>query len=368
MMRQVKTSSWVGLATCAMLLGRAMPALCADNDGKPGSPPDSSAYLTTVQKIMDNAVRNLTTRYNLNEAQAAYTKQLMDREVFGFIQDHDDIMPLIRDLIDLQRDPSKLNAKEGDDQTRRIGTNGLAVWGAVAKTILRANQEWRQCLTEEQRRLHTFDLDQMDGTFGEITRNLNTLKEGKGLSNGVFPAAKQQRLEGEPMTPARPKPGFPNPVEDKVSPDRFEQIVKAFIAKHQLDVGQKEAAFSLMKEYQENATKVLDDKRRKIVKVKAAYDEGIIKGDKDVIQDRKKALEELYAPLTNLFGEFEKRLHNLLTQEQIQRAAEKAAPAPAEGQPKPEAPVQTTDTPAPPADGNKEAPKKVSPVVSSRKP
>ena len=74
------------------------------------------ASAATIERIMDQAVRNIARRYNLNETQTKKTDELMKREVNRFLKEHEDeVWPVIRDLL-----ISQFGAKPPQDRNRTI--------------------------------------------------------------------------------------------------------------------------------------------------------------------------------------------------------------------------------------------------------
>ena len=146
----------VGALLAALMI--SLPALAGEDPPK-NAPPESA----TVEKIMQQAVRNISRRYNLNEAQTEKTQEIMQREVHRFLREHEnEVWPLIRDLL-----ASQLGAKPPSnvDEVKRIGKAARPLAQLAREAIYRGNSEWRMYLTPEQKSTHDYDLGQMEETF-----------------------------------------------------------------------------------------------------------------------------------------------------------------------------------------------------------
>ena len=115
-----------------------------------------------VSSILEMAVDNLGRRYNLNDTQKAYTNNMMQTRVTRFIRDHqDEVWPILRSLL--------LHQQQGtlpDQETaKRMGPRVLKLMHEAKKEIYESNSEWREILTDDQKRMHDWDLKEMDKTF-----------------------------------------------------------------------------------------------------------------------------------------------------------------------------------------------------------
>ena len=131
---------------------------------------------------MDQAVRNIGRRYNLNAAQLEKTDAIMRRGVREFLHKHEgEVWPAIRDILTSPKGPTDPEA------AKRIGRIGAPLVGLAKQAILDGNAEWRLILTPEQKRTHDFDLKEMNKQFEQIEKNFADWTEGKTTEGGVFP-------------------------------------------------------------------------------------------------------------------------------------------------------------------------------------
>lgn len=280
----------------------------------------------TVNKILEQAVRNIARRYNLNGIQTEQTMDLMNREVSRFIRDHEsEVWPAIRDLFS-----SGFGTKppESMDEIKRIGKTARPLAQLAETAIYRANEEWRLILTDEQKKVHDFDMGEMKSTFEKIDQNLGSWEDGHPSGGPFFP---QPKMNGpKPPRPTKPpKNHLPEPkIEDMFdAANIFETLVEEFIKEYELESGQITSARSILEEYKAKASDFRDSNKLDFAKVavrhRQAYEERDVAAIKEATADHKKLLKPVY----QLCGAMEDRLKGLLTTSQIQRHEERSAPA-----------------------------------------
>lgn len=321
----------------------------------------ASASSATVDAIMETAVRNIGRRYNLNQAQLEKTHELMKREVYKFLQEHEDrVWPLIRDLLQAQ-----LGNKppENMEDVMRIGKGASPLAKLAEEAIIRANEEWRNCLTAEQRVTHDYDMKEMRKTFESINENFDRWAEGKPTGKSIFP--KPQMADAGPRRPPKPPAGLPDPAIETIgeTPMFFVTYVNEFIAKYELDPGQVNAARSILAEYKDQVAKFRANNFEELAAVTRDLLAGQKARDRKVIAEVEGRRKELLKPVYAIFDEMDGRLHGLLRSAQRERfadsegaRAEKDKPV---GKSTPEKPNTDKGNDAPEAGGSGEGAKKV---------
>lgn len=286
--------------------------------------------LVHLDAILDQAVRNLAARYNLNAEQLRYTNDLMHSRVKAFIQKHQkEAWPVLRELMRYQ-----LKAETPDgDAARRIAEAALPLFEEAKKSILDANSEWREHLSDAQKRLHDFDLKEMNGTFQFVQQNLLSWKEGKVQSSSLFPPAPTKRLPDEPPTPPRPPEKLIRPVEESVtSRDMFSAYVDGFIKDYNLDTAQASSARTILAEVLEKAARYQKSREQELARLKDAIREAIKQGDSAKQRQLEEQYQRLLEPIETFFDDMVERLVGLLTAEQKQKFMKNN---PTWGQPRP---------------------------------
>ena len=307
----------------------------------------------TAEMIMNEAVKNIAKRYNLNEAQKQKTDEIMKRDVNKFLKDHEaQVWPIIRDLMSNGFQPPA-----NPEDVKRIGNAAAPLVKEAQKAILDGNKEWRQYLTPEQQAMHDYDLGEMEKQFVEAEKSFRSWAEGKPMG-GLFPAPP---LDRSPPTPKMPTAGLPKPppppepeVEIFVRENLFDSYVEDFIKQYELDPAQIDAARSILAETKLKAGDFKESNRAELTKVAHEHKAAMDARDRDRIAkaeaDRKKLLEPVYV----LFTQMDERLKALLTSSQLERhgpkqpdvaKADLLAPAspPVQAAPPPSAPPRAAD-------------------------
>ncbi|MCH7704946.1 MAG: class I tRNA ligase family protein, partial [Planctomycetes bacterium] len=146
--------------------------------------PTTPAATATIEQILDRAIQNIARRYNLNEIQTRATEDLMKIEVNKFLLEHEDeVWPVIRDLLSAQA----LGGPPTDmESAKRIGKAAGPLARLAQEAIFRANDEWRKILTDEQKVLHDYDLDEMTKNFEGIHSRMQAWAEGKPTDTSLL--------------------------------------------------------------------------------------------------------------------------------------------------------------------------------------
>ena len=279
------------------------------------------ATSATVEKIMERAVQNIALRYNLNEGQKQLTGELMRTEVNKFLLEHEDeVWPVIRDLL-----ASQLNGPPGDvEQVKRIGKVAKPLSDLAEEAIFRANKEWRKILTDDQKRVHDFDMAEMKKTFDKMDENFDAWAEGKPKDADIIP---KQDLRHQPSRPTRPAEKSPR---DYQSIDvvwgidtLFDTFVEEFIKDCRLDESQIETARSILKEFKAKANDIKNAKKHESAKLDADQKKALDAHDRAKLKEIETARKALLRPVYDLFAQMEERLKGLLTSVQLERCARK---------------------------------------------
>jgi len=268
----------------------------------------------TIEKIMEQAARNIGLRYNLNQAQSEKTQEIMKREVNAFLKDHEaEVWPLIRDLMAAQ-----LGAAPPSDPTelKRIGKGVKPLIQSAKDAILRGNDEWRMYLTPDQRKMHDFDLAEIDRGFEQINDQFSRWEKGESIEAPLFPPASA----AGPQRPKKPSEGLPDAEVDVFEPRRlFDPTVEKFIRDYELDPAQVDSARSILAEFNTKG----DDFKKANKDALAALAVDLKKALQDRNQGLKRTAEstrkKLLAPVFELFDQMNERLRGLLTTAQIDR-------------------------------------------------
>jgi len=293
--------------------------------GKSKGKADFPLEYLNVEQILDVVVGNIASRYNLNEAQTEYTDELMKREVQKFLRDHSDsVWPVIRELVTGQRVGQP---PEDPEELSRLGKAARPLAELAEEVIFKANEEWRNILSDKQKRMHDFDLNEMRKQFDGIHENLESWESGQPLRRNIFPPP--EKYKNEPPKPPRPAAGIPGAKPDlppdkhkgkvTLNADMFATYVEEFIKDYELDPGQVNSARSILKEFQGRAQSYLDANKESLERTDAQQEAAVKKRDHKAIAEADAAHRELLEPVNELFQKMDDRLQGLLTSAQKDR-------------------------------------------------
>ncbi len=278
-------------------------------------PNDPSVW--NVEAMMLEAVGQIARRYNLNTAQEEFTRMLLVSKVREFMEHYeDDVRLLLKESIMFRLDPKSATPEALQDWAERAEP----VYAAARDAILDGNKEWGGILTDEQKKTHQKDLDEMAVNFERVGRVLEGMKEGEGLSAWV--GAGRSGRTGKTTGQVSRNPGG-SVVENRLPEDNWLTYVEKFIEVYHLDEKQQNAArASIHKDARAKARNVRDRNKREFDKIEAALqslpkDPKEARGRRDELDKRKANLEK---PVRLIFIQMTARLHNLPTAAQQKKA------------------------------------------------
>lgn len=191
--------------------------------------------LWDAEQMMEDAVLQISRRYDLNKAQENYTRLLLISRTRKFLHDHEpDVRELLKESIDFRLDPRKATP----EALKRWSERAAPIYAAAVQAILEGNEEWRDILNPDQQKLHDQDLAQMNANFAQISRVMDQWKAGKGLA-GLALAAQPDEQPTEQGTSLTQQP---ETVVSKFLEDNWLAYVNKFIQAYQLDEKQANAA------------------------------------------------------------------------------------------------------------------------------
>ncbi|MFH1419010.1 MAG: hypothetical protein ABII12_12090 [Planctomycetota bacterium] len=182
----LQTCSLVGfLFVCGTAYGQAAtspssdpPAQKQDNQPTAQTHPHNPE-LWNVDQMMEDAVLQIARRYNLNKAQENFTRLLLVGRVRAFLDEHEgEVRQLLTENIELRLNPAKATPEAYKDWAIKA----LPVYEAAQEAIFAGNEEWREILDEDQKKLHDQDLAQMRTNFDQVERTLSQWQRGEGLA------------------------------------------------------------------------------------------------------------------------------------------------------------------------------------------
>jgi hypothetical protein len=332
--------------TCCLVIGLgglfAVPAMGAKSNPQVQEAKAEVYRLWNVDSMIQQAADNVARRYNLSPEQREKTRQMMQAGVTKFLEQNEEaIWPLVRDLARQQ-----LTGAPPDPETaKHIGEAALPLVEKAKQAIYKANEDWGQILSPEQKQLHDFDLREMKGQFEEINRNFEGYKDGNLVPNPMFPQSPSKA--DEPPRPPRPSNVYR---PSKRLEDAWDKYVQDFIAKYELDPGQKLSAESYLREVKQRAADHRTSRVKEYADVAKRLRESYATGDLKKRATAERDEKALNKPINDLFDELKRRLDGIPTPAQKKKYEDalkaKQSRIPRPGGPKAES---ATTQPKPPA-------------------
>ena len=263
-----------------------------------------------VDRMMEDAVMQISKRYSLNKEQERYTRVLLTQRVRAFLKDHEaDVRMLLKESID-----ARMGFKEDTpDVMQSWAKRAKPLYEEAMKAILDGNKEWGDILTDDQKKIHLNDLNQMNTNFDGVKIMLTRWEEGKGVP-GEFSGRPRQSTPldnnraGARVTSEPPK--FPDWTERKIE-DMWETYVQMFIKNYGLDEKQANSARAIHKESVADAAKYRDSRKADFEALKQAGGPDPKNPMKpEELRKRKQMLEK---PIKAQFVRMHDRLEGLLS-------------------------------------------------------
>jgi hypothetical protein len=183
-------------------------------------------------------------------------------------------------------------------------------------------------LSEDQKRLHDWDLREMDDQFEQIHDNFDKMKQGLPVDNPLFP--EQEPKADEPPRPRRPRviPKAPPPVVESGEQDVFDNYVQKFIKDYKLDAGQKATALSILKEYKAYADAYRKVKNEDYEKAKKAVEDARKENDIEKLKAAEKEIDKLNERISELLEQMKNRLMTIPRESQKRAYQEQSTKEP----------------------------------------
>ncbi|HOB75251.1 MAG TPA: hypothetical protein PKG54_12090 [Phycisphaerae bacterium] len=271
----------------------------------------TSPLFWDVQTIIDQYVKVMSSHYQLTENQEQYTRELMNRRVKQFLKEYEkDVRTLMSEYYDYQL----RREMPSPEAARDFAARATPLITAIRQEILDGNMQWRRILNDEQLKKHDRDLEMIHATFDNYEGTMKRWAEGD-----VHPTDVGIRER--------------NPARNVIKvEDAMGYYVRNFINQYNLDQGQRETAYSILREAREEAGRYRESHKAEFAELEARQKE-LAASNPDKEEDLKRIKEEgrklterraeLEKPLTEeLFARFKERLDTIPTADQ--RAAYEA--------------------------------------------
>lgn len=291
-----------------------VPASTGKTDARPPTAQThpNNPELWNVEMMMEEAVLQISRRYNLNKAQEDYTRLLLVKRVTAFLDKHEpEVRELLKESIDL-----RLGKKAGTAESyAKWALRAAPVYAEAQSAILEGNEEWGAILNDDQKKIHQNDLNQMKSNFQNVDRLLEGWKAGKGPNLPV--QANQTIQSGNSATGQQGRVSDPQaPIVQRLVEDNWLAYVNRFINTYNFDDKQKIAA----------RDKIYKDIRDEVVKYREKRKDEFAKLDAEALSPKSKPEEierrrnELEKPIQERFVLLDSRLRQLVDRKQMAEA------------------------------------------------
>jgi hypothetical protein len=194
------------LLTLALVLpALAGPALAQKEDRERTT--GYSAIIDNIDLLVDRYSDFLARKYDLTEEQDEYTRVLLRERSSEFLdQNEGELRELVDRLFEV-RTGGEMNAEE----LVQWGQRAKPIYEAARKLIVDGNDEWREILTDDQKKTHDEDLKLMYQSFETTEDQLQRIVSGE-MTVEEFRSPQRSRRRSTPPKPAAEAPGPDEPV------------------------------------------------------------------------------------------------------------------------------------------------------------
>jgi hypothetical protein len=315
-MREVLLYATLTVSVVLAAVAWAQPA------SAPGSPPASHARprqdaeqqraqgfmsMWNPQVMIDRSVKQAATRYKLTPEQEQLARKMTTDGVNEFLDKHEtEIRSLLREAIEARMASTPPSPEKVQEWAKRVAP----LFEEGQKAILDGNREFRDCLSDEQKKV--FDADQQ-----VLQRQVTFARERLTSWTGGRFNPETDWFIG-PRRPTVTRPSQPHI-------DRWDLYVRGFINRYKLDAAQTSQAMAILTDSKNRATEYYYSCKAEIEAANQRLT-GLLadpgskdesgKARKDQVAEARKQLEDLNRPIDKLYGEMQQRLNQIPTDEQ----------------------------------------------------
>lgn len=163
----------VTIATAALLGAMSVPA--AGQSASGGGARGYNAIFENLDAIMEAYTRMLVRKYDLTDEQAQITRDMLESKAREFLSMHENE---IREVVDRMFDV-RLGAEMSPEELVSWGQRVTPLYEEAKKIIVTGNTEFRELLSEDQRKIHDEDLKLMNQSFATTEQQLKKIVQGE---------------------------------------------------------------------------------------------------------------------------------------------------------------------------------------------
>ena len=296
--------------TGVVLLACSVSAAWAQSATDPDNNAERAKRLWDPQVMMKEACAGISRHYKLDASQKDFTCKLLTERVTKFLNKHEKrLWPLLWDLTEQQMK----GTEPGKEAAKKIATRGFPIFEEAQAEILKAQDEFRTILNEDQKKIHDRDLKGLHAQFRHLDRRLKKWRDGK--AGGSSPL----RIGVGPKGTKVPPIGGPSLAAPRYTPEsEWEKYVREFVVNYRLDATQKTTAMAILQDLKDHAARYRKTHQKELTEA-----EGMVRAaqlakpfDKNDLEQVKKIRYYLNKPFEDWFIELKSRLDQLPTEKQ----------------------------------------------------
>ncbi len=276
-------------------------------------PDNNSARVRSLwnpEDMMQQAGDGIARHYRLSPEQESKTRKLLTERVTRFLQKHDkEIWPLLWELTEQQ-----MKGEAPDkDAALKIAKRGYPIFQDARAEIMKAQDDFRTFLNDEQKAIHDRDLKGLQQQFRSIDHQLSSWRKGQVNKKRPF----QIRL-GPPGTRTTPI-GMAGAIPRVQAPESlWERYVRQFIGDYRLDETQKVAVTSILRDLKDQAERYRATHHTDLVDAEALVRSAELSKpfDRQALEQARMIRKLLNKPFDDYFNELKSRLKSIPTEKQ----------------------------------------------------
>ncbi len=166
---------YAGLLAAALTSLLVVPALAQQTAERKTTGSGYAAIFDNIDLLIDNYARFVARKYNLTDEQYEFTAELIRERAYEFLDKHEDELRTLVDRLFEVRSGGEMTQQELIEWGKQV----LPIYNEAKKIIVESNNEWREILTPEQRKIHDKDLELMYQSFETTEEQLNRIVSGQ---------------------------------------------------------------------------------------------------------------------------------------------------------------------------------------------
>ncbi|MGE3182056.1 MAG: hypothetical protein AB7N71_10525 [Phycisphaerae bacterium] len=161
--------------TATMLAALAVSATLVPFSGAQERRPGPFSQMVNVPALVDNYARFLARKYELSPEQEERTVSMLQQKTDAFLATHEDtIFDLYQNMLAVRG-----GGEMSSDELVDWGKLAMPIYQDAKEIIIGGNAEWRDMLTDEQKRMHDADVELMYESFQTTDDQLKRIVTGE---------------------------------------------------------------------------------------------------------------------------------------------------------------------------------------------